>query len=390
MSPKGNTRVAVSVGHALSLCERGWWSEAADLVSAIKDPAEALLIRGCSLVLTRPEESKDLLSRAVRLLPVGDLQERGKLWLATAYWATGEEKEAHALLGGVGPTSNDVRFLVGLNSSIFGSSKVRDALASLKNVETLIDSVSDLYRAKFFLQRGWLRRRLNQIDSAIIDYEAARILFESSDAPRYFAVATNNVAGLLIDADRFDDAHDAVDSAIKILSNDPLYFGQFHDQKAQVFIAQGKNTEAERYAARAVALLITTDHKSVLAECLITHAKALRGLGRYVHALGHLEQARAIAEYLNSKTILFDVCKEEKQTAQDLLHDTHVEMVETALHLSGDSLRGAARMVGIKPQPLQRFIRLHKIECHPKVKKSIISKPVKHLIPRTKKPLKKA
>lgn len=385
MSPRGNTTGVTAALSALSLCERGKWAEALDAAVSIDSEDEAGLVRGCALVLTRPEEAKDVLSRAIRLLPAGELRERARLWLASSYWAAGELQEARAVLESVELVADDIRFLVTLNSSIF-ESKVSRALATLETIGPLLDTVSDLYQAKFYLQRGYLRRRLGDSDAAIIDYEAARILFEQADAPRYVAAATNNQAGLLVDTKRFADAHAATDHAIRFLDDDPLYLAQVCDQKALIFIAEHKYEQAEALASRSVDLLTGSDNRSILADSLITHARALKHLGRYVDALVQLEAARGHAAHLNSKTLLLAIAKQEKESAQALTQNVHVEMVETALDLSGGKLREAARLVGVRVQPLDRFIKLHNIQCHRTVRKSVITKPHNRLASGPKKP----
>lgn len=373
MSPQGNTRTIT--GSALSLCERGRWREAYEALPAITGP-EALLVRGCVLFFSRPEAAKDVLAEASRALPDGELKEKALIWLAVCYWSGGEAAEARDVLNSVTPSSDATRFLKALNASIFEPANLAESLASLTGVENLIDLVPDLYKAKFYNQRAWLKRRLKRTDAAIVDYETARYLFEQADAPRYLAASTNNLAALLIDTKRFEDAHKAVDVAIRMLpKSDALYLAQVYDHKAQILLAERRNDEAEHYARQSVSLLTETEHRAVLADSLITHAKALRLTERYVEGLNQLEQAKQIAEYLNSKTLLLSVTKETKQTAQELGQKSHVELVELALDLADDSLRGAARLVGIKVQPLDRFIRLHKIKRHPKVRKSIITKP---------------
>lgn len=389
MSPRGNTLQAVSIGDVLSLCERGRWREVSDLIPGIKAETEVAFARGCVLVLTRPEDAKDVLSRAIRLLPAGELKERAMLWLATAYWSTGEAREARVVLDSIEPSTVPLRFLVGLNASIFSANKLTDASRFLKGVEVHLDDVPDLYKAKFFLQRGWLKRRAGEIDAAIVDYEAARFLFEQAEAPRYLAAAINNLAGLLIDTKRFAEAHDAVDLSLKAVADDQIYLGQFYDQKASIFLAEERYVEAEEFAARSVRLLTGTEHRSVLAESLITQAKALKRLERYVDALTQLEEARGLADYLESKQLLFTVAKEEKESSQALAEKTHVEMVQTALDISGGKLRATARLVGVKPQPLSRFIRSHKMVCDRRVTKSPIPKLRKQIPRNTPKSLKK-
>lgn len=374
LSPKGNVQ-AVSFSDAFGLCERGMWREASEAAAGIASGTERTVIEGCVLALTRPEAAKDVLTKAMRSLPEGEIKEIARLWLARCYWATGETKEARIMLDSVNTLTDDLRFLVGLNRSIFEPTKLATSIASLAEIEGLVDLVAPLRRARFFLQRGWLMRRLGKTDSAIVDYEAARYWFERADSPRSLAAAANNVAGLLIDTKRFEDAHAAVDSArAQLPRSDTLYLAQVEDQDSLIFLAEGKYAEALKCAGRSVDMLSDLENKELLAKSLITHAKALSGNGEYVRALVQLDRAKEIALYLGDKSILLKATKEQREAAQKLGHASHRALVETALKIADGSLRGAARLVGCSAPALDRFIELHGIKRHPKVRKSVIVK----------------
>lgn len=95
----------MGVNEVLSLCERGKWLDVSGLIPGIKSEAEIAFAQGCVLVLTRPQEARDALSRAIRLLPAGEMQNRARLWLATSYWFTGEAREARVVLDTVDTSS---------------------------------------------------------------------------------------------------------------------------------------------------------------------------------------------------------------------------------------------------------------------------------------------
>lgn len=339
---------------------------------------EKRMLEGCVLFFTKPESAKDALSEALRLLPDGETRQKAQVWLASSYWAIGEVKEARILIRAFEPVSDAVRFIVGLNSSIYETSKYKRSLAYLTAIQNLVDQVLPLWRGKFFLQRGWLMRRLGKIDAAILDYESARFWFQEAESSRYVAAAVNNLAGLLSDANRFSDAHAALDSAINLLSpSDVLYQAQIYDQKAQTYNAEGAYRKGIQCAERAVALLSASENAAVFVESLITYAESLTGAGEHAKAISELERAREVSKYLGNQQLLVRATKEERKAAEKLGQLAHFETVQLALALSPDSLRGAARLVGCSVQALDRFIKLHKIEYHPKVRKSIITKPHK-------------
>jgi tetratricopeptide (TPR) repeat protein len=363
LSPKGNTYTDQAT-QAFYLCERGVGREALEMVGRIKSAPERMLIEGCAIAFTKPERAKDLLSKALRSLPGGEISEKAHVWLACCYWATGEAGEASAILDSINPSTDSVRFLVGLNSSIFETGKPKRSLRFLSGVEALIDSVPAIWKGKFFNQRGWLMRRLKNLDAAIRDYETARFWFEQTAAPEYMvATASNNLAGVMIDAKRYAEAHVAVDRAIDTLPlGDTFFRAQFLDQKSLIFLAEGHFKAAVETAQSSVAFLNGGDNHALLAESLITLARALKGSEEYAKALAVLDRARSLAEYLDSKAVLLKIKREQKEAALALSQRSHVELVEIALSLSDYKLRGAARLIGVKVQPLSRFIKLHDIE----------------------------
>lgn len=374
MTPKGNTAMSASAG-AMALCEQGLWREALEAVKS--DPAgpERALIEGCALVFTEPETAKDLLSEATRSLPEGELKEKAQVWLACCYWATGEHREARIVLDSIEPSTDAVKFLIGLNASIFERSKLETSLTLLSEVEPLIDALPALWRGKYFVQRGYLLRRLDRAGEAIAAYESAHIWFTEANAPSHMiATVLNNLAGLMTDAGRFEEAHESVASALALLpATDTFYRAQFLDQKALVLLAQQRYGEAATVAEESVSLLEHTENKSLLVETLLTLAKAHHGLERFTDALHELEKAQAAATYCDNKDALVRVLKQERETAETLAQRAHVGLVETALTIADGKLRGAARVIGCAAPSLDRFIRLHRIRCH-RPRKTLIAK----------------
>ncbi len=72
--------------------------------------------------------------------------------------------------------------------------------------------------------------------------------------------------------------------------------GQFEETHARVFLAEGRNVEAEQIARASVASLEQSRQRDLLAESLITHGTALARLGFYSQAYATLQHAIEVAQ----------------------------------------------------------------------------------------------
>jgi tetratricopeptide (TPR) repeat protein len=292
---------------AVDLCESGRYQEALEIAEGLLG-AEKSLIEGAALMGDLPGQAKDLLSEASRGLS-GDLADKARIWLAMCYWATGERAEARTVINSVRPKEPTTAFVLALNKSIVESDDLDLATFLLTEVEGLFDSVNVLLRGKFLNQRGFLLRRKNETDRAIIAYTEAIYWFEQVDDPAYLKNVVNNLAGIYIDLGEFNKAHCAVDQSIEFYrqSGRRHFLAQAYDQKARVFLAQKKYEEARAIAPKAVMVLEGCEQKELLARALITESLSLSGAGQYIEAFIRLDRAEHLGQLLQNQDLQFSV-----------------------------------------------------------------------------------
>ncbi|HKP47105.1 MAG TPA: tetratricopeptide repeat protein [Pyrinomonadaceae bacterium] len=112
------------------------------------------------------------------------------------------------------------------------------------------------------------------------NYEKADQHFKTARNSVFRADIKNNIANLLREFKRFDEAHKYLEQArrLRIRVKDKVGVAQIDDTRAQVLIAEKKFAEAEVVARSAVRALEKSGHQCLLADALITHGVAIARL----------------------------------------------------------------------------------------------------------------
>ena len=140
---------------------------------------------------------------------------------------------------------------------------------------------------------------------AISEYKEAESQFRLAHNPIFRADVINNVGFLLFKLSRYKEAHKYLDEARRLMVRfkDKARTAQIDESRAQVLIAEGNPTEAERIARRAVSALRKGGHFCMMAEALITQGVALAKLGRTDHARFIFRQAIEAAINVNALNV---------------------------------------------------------------------------------------
>lgn len=363
----------------IELCEVALFREALTAIENDPPGPEKKLIQGAVLAgLDRPEEAKDLLSAAADGLQ-GDLKDKARIWLACCYWATGEKSEARIVLQTLRPASDTAIVACALIRSIVESDDLRRSMLLITEAEQRVESVNPLLRGKVLNQKGWLYRRLKKPDHAIIAYEEARYWFEQVEDPRFFAGTTNNLAGLLSDFGRFDEAHRAVDKAIAShkRSGANKFLADAYDQKAQIFLAEKRYIRAGNVAPKAVEILEDSDQKEALARALVTQALTLSQLGENVEALRRLDRALSLGRVLSNHDLLLDIERSRIEVGTNIIQQSDANRIVIALTQCDGSYRAAADKLNTTHPRLSRLIKKYKLRWNGKKPLRSILKPSK-------------
>jgi tetratricopeptide (TPR) repeat protein len=260
------------------------------------------------------ELAKDLISESASIFAHLNLSEKAaeaRVDLAICYWREGALDEARItlklVLEGLENQHSEQRLRALLNSAIVEKVATREleALRIYKEAEPLFaQSDNHALKGKFHNSHATLLRSLGSaenrsdyIDAALMEYTAASYHFEEAGHKRFQGRVENNVGYLFSTLGKFEEAHQHFDRAYNLLRS----VGDFgsaalcQDARAQAFLLEGKNTEAERAAAYAVRTLSNGGEQALLAEALTNHGKALARLNQPQPAKTALDRAIEVA-----------------------------------------------------------------------------------------------
>lgn len=147
--------------------------------------------------------------------------------------------------------------------------------------------------------------RPEYVHRAINEYKEAETQFKLAHNPIFRADLIANVGYLLYKLSRFKEAHRYLHEArrLTLRFKNKASTAQIDDSLAQLLIAEGRLTDAERVARRAVTALRKGGHFCMMAEALITHGIALARSGRTAHAHFIFRQAIEAAHQVNALNI---------------------------------------------------------------------------------------
>lgn len=260
------------------------------------------------------EIAKDLISKSAAIFE--DLQETEKVAeayidLAICYWREGAFNEARVMLREVlsrlADLDSEQKARGLLNGSIVEmySGRLNDALRLLEEAAPLFEkSESHAAKGRFHMNLALalrklsvLERREDYTDRALVEHTAASYHFEQAGYTRYRAAVENNLGYLFFVTGKLANAHEHLDRAHLLFASlkDSMHTAQVNDTRARVFLAQKRNSEAEKIARSAVRMLEKGDERWPLPECLTTHGVALARLGKYEESRLMLDRAMEVA-----------------------------------------------------------------------------------------------
>ena len=256
------------------------------------------------------ELAKDLISESASVFEGLGLQEKAaeaRVDLAICYWREGGLDEARItlklVLDSLENWNSEQRLRALLNSAIVEKVATRDveALRIYKEAEPLFaQSTNHALKGKFHNSHATLLRSLGSsenkhdyIDAALMEYTAAAFHFEEAGHKRFQGRVENNVGYLFSTLGKFAEAHDHFDRAYNLLRavGDVGSAALCQDARAQAFLLEGRNEEAEKAASSAVRTLSKGGEQTILAEALTNHGKALARLEQHHAARLTLDRA---------------------------------------------------------------------------------------------------
>lgn len=145
-----------------------------------------------------------------------------------------------------------------------------EALLVWRDYWPKVEACGDLVlQGKCFVSLAYSYRRTDRRDDAIIALTGACECHRRAGATQLQVEAENNLGNLLVDAKRFDEAHDRFDSALAACE-DPYSRAQFLESKASAYLAEGRPNDALPFALESVSLLKGGEREPLLRESIHT------------------------------------------------------------------------------------------------------------------------
>jgi tetratricopeptide (TPR) repeat protein len=235
--------------------------------------------------------------------------------IAYCYWREGALNEARSWLHEslkklTFEGACRARALLKLTTVEWTAGRFREALELLDSNESLFRKITNpTIKGGYHTELAIIHRNLAKMENrleyfrrAINEYREAEKQFRLAHNQVFRADVINNVGFLLFKVGRYKEAHKYFDEArrLTIRFKDKSHTAQIDESRAQVLIAEGRLTEAERIARRAVPPLRKSGRFCLVAEALITHGIALARLGRNDFARSIFQQAIQVAHQVNA------------------------------------------------------------------------------------------
>lgn len=272
-------------------------------------------IGSCKQVEGSQENAKNLIGACLQVLE--DLKDQEKIAeaemeIAYCYWREGGFNESRDLLAEalrrLSSSSSPVRVIALLRAALLAkvSNKLSDALKLLMEAAPLLElGANDTIKGRFHNEYAQVLRKLSEtecrddyVDRALIEYAAASYHFEQAGHTRYQAYVENNLGFLYGTLRNFANAHIRLDRAQALFTSlkDKSHLAQVDDTRARVFLNEGRETEAAKFAYAAVQALDGGDQQALLAEALTTLGIALARLGLHKNSGVALQRAVEVAQ----------------------------------------------------------------------------------------------
>lgn len=279
------------------------WIGSKNQVSQAQEIAKNLLTQS----ITYFEETKDVIKAAV-----------AQSEIAYCYWREGALNEARSWLDEALKRltfqgAARARALLKLSTVEWTSGWFREALEVLEQNEPLFRKITNpTIKGGYHSELAIIHRNLATTENrreyfqrAIKEYKEAEKNFKLAHNPIYRADVINNVGFLQFKLCRFTEAHKYFREArrLTVKFKDKARTAQIDESRAQVLIAEGRLTEGERSARRAVSLLRKSGRICLMAEALITQGVALARLSRTAHAHFVFRQAIEAAIDVNALNV---------------------------------------------------------------------------------------
>lgn len=253
------------------------------------------------------EKSRNVLTEARnRFIDIYDVEKIAECenYIALAYWRSGELNEAETFvetaLSHDLPSTNEVRLYSIVTMTILhnASKRYNETIDLVEENEYDFMRCGDAFLlGSMSTNIGIALKNLGRLDESLERYKEARMYHSKSGHKTYLATVDNNLANIYKARRKYDLAHGASDSAVRLFGKlkDRTHQGFSVDTKACIYIAEGRYQEAIETADKALEILERSENTAFRIETMMTKVKALVFLGDISEAAFCLSQAVDLA-----------------------------------------------------------------------------------------------
>jgi tetratricopeptide (TPR) repeat protein len=260
------------------------------------------------------EKAKDLLTEALRKF--NSQGQRSKVSeaqyeLGMCYFRLGSYDESRVVLEeavkGLEEKDAELKAKILIRHTLveIWTGRYHDAWHVLKEAESFFLSFGDALKGRWHGQMALVLRRLataegraDYADRAIIEFTAAIYHYEQAKHERYCAINLNNLAMLLYKLTRYEEAHEHLYRAARLLEKleDDGLLAQVNETRARVLVAEHRYREANRVIASVIQTLERGGEAALLADAFAIQGVAWARLGVYDGSINILRRAINIAQ----------------------------------------------------------------------------------------------
>lgn len=266
------------------------------------------------------ERAKDLIFESLRAFKAQGRQSKvseAQYELGMCYFRLGAHDEARVILDeslkGLGENDADLRAKILIRHTIVEvwTGRYHDAWDILEKAREFFEASSDAVRGRWHGQRGLVLRRLataerrtDYVDRAIMEFTAAIYHYEQAGHERYCANNLNNLAMLLYQLRRYEEAHENLDRARRIFErfDDTGNLAQVDETRARVLVAEQRYREANRIISGVIQTFEQGAEHAMLADALTIQGVVWARLGVDESSIGILRRAISVAQDSGSST----------------------------------------------------------------------------------------
>ncbi|HWT00036.1 MAG TPA: tetratricopeptide repeat protein [Pyrinomonadaceae bacterium] len=257
-------------------------------------------------------KAKDLLTEALHIFQTLNLKTKAaetQYELGMCHFRRGAYDEARAVLdealAGLDDAELKAKILIRQTIIEIWSGQYYEAWKLLDDARPAFDASSHALKGRWHGQMALILQklattqgRIDYADRAIIEFTAAIFHYEEARHERYCAINLNNLAMLLYQLERYEEAHDHLDRAHSFLQKikDVGLLAQVDETRARVLAAQQNYLEARRVITGVVETFERGGEAALLADALIIKATAQARLGDHEESLHTFRSAIRIAK----------------------------------------------------------------------------------------------